>query len=227
MKITVTENVTRALKSMVSGITNEKLAMEGGLALMKMVKRHFTEMDSTHANKMGGLRTHFWSDMGRKTSRPVPEQPGTVVVSIGDARLPQKVYGGGIHAGKGISWKTGKKTKFLTIPATALAYGKKAESFGNTLKLSVFKNGAGNMVMALVVARKTMTRKWDFRASMGTPNIKNDVTLKREEVVFWLKKFVYQKPEPDALPAGQEMEAAVMAGMKEYVDLQVAKAKGN
>lgn len=87
----------------------------GGLVCLQ---RHFRQRDRV-PNRLGGRRTHFWLDVLRSTQLgPVTDRSGLIV--IGDARFPQKLYGGPI---------TAKNTRNLAIPVNPEAHGLRPRQF--------------------------------------------------------------------------------------------------
>lgn len=91
-----------------------------------------------------------------------------------------------------------KSGKYLTIPATAEAYNRRARTF-NDLRLAFF--GRGRMAL-----------------------VKDDPQGGRSEVYYWLKKSVTQKQDRTLLPPDDDFAAAAVQGIKAYLRLLRAAA---
>jgi hypothetical protein len=88
----------------------------------------------------------------------------------------------------------GNGKKYLTIPATAEAYNKRAKTF-NDLRLAFFKNG----LLALVRPNKD--------APKG----------ERPPVYYWLKKSVTQKQDRTLLPSDKLLQSAAEEGTRDWL----------
>lgn len=109
-----------------------------------------------------------------------------------------------------ITIKPGAGKKFLTIPATAEAYGKRAGAF-NDLRLAFFKNG----LLALVKADQS--RLSDRKASGYGIESKAAKTNVRPPVYFWLKKSVFQKQDRTLLPSDKLIQSAAEEGVRDWL----------
>lgn len=107
----------------------------------------------------------------------------------------------------------GAGKKYLTIPATAEAYGKRAGAF-NDLRLAFFKNG----LLALV---KTDQSRLSDRKSSGygieSKAAKADSAKQRPPVYFWLKKSVFQKQDRTLLPSDALLQTAAEEGVRDWL----------
>jgi len=90
-----------------------------GRSLVTLLRHHFTEMDKTHPNKLGGQRTHFWGKARRSVQQPELIGGDGVKVAITQQGVAQRYYGGDIEA----------KDKPMTIPVHPAAYGHRAREF--------------------------------------------------------------------------------------------------
>lgn len=164
-----------------------KQAMGGALRLTLI--EHFTKLegDSIHhrsATQLLAERTGFYASAAEGVQTPELEEDG-VSVSINSEGLAQRYFGGTITAGKNSKW--------LTIPAIAEAYGKRAGSFNN-LRFVYFRPD----LAALVERPSTLVkrdRKGIFRPIASTIGA----------VFFWLKREVTQAPDPTVLPTDEEL----------------------
>ena len=94
---------------------------------------------------------------------------------------------------------TAKSGKWLTIPANAEAYNRRARTF-NDLRVAFFGKGR----MALVKAEQSSLS--DRKESGG-----------RSEVYYWLKKSVTQKQDRALLPPDDDFATAAVQGIKAYI----------
>jgi hypothetical protein len=163
-------------------------------AVRKLLQGHFRDRQQT-PNKLGGRRTNFWQDVYRSTQiGEVTDRQGVVV--IGDARFAQKVYGGTITAGKGTSSKTGKPTKYLSIPARREAYGLRPSQLEDKLgtELRFVKGSRGGALMV----------KTGKKSQLGL-------------VMYWLTASVTQAPDPQALPPRDKIEQTAVDAAEGYL----------
>jgi hypothetical protein len=98
------------------------------------------------------------------------------------------------RAFKDITITPGNGKKYLTIPATAEAYNKRAGTF-NDLRLAFFKGG----LLALVRPNKD--------APKG----------ERPPVYYWLKKSVTQKQDRTLLPSDKLLQSAAEEGTRDWL----------
>lgn len=135
------------------------------------LKRHFRAKDRNEPNRLGGKRTHVFLEVSDSVQAPVIESGDTVArVSINHPIIAQKVFGGRIVA---------KNTKFLTIPITAEAHGRTAETFEHETGQKLFLLAAKGGTFA------GLASQYSHGAIV---------------VQYILKKSVNQKPDPSALP---------------------------
>lgn len=158
-------------------------------------------------NKQGWKSTKFWEKAGRSIKYE-PNADGFTLVAdkIG---LRQRLYGGVISA---------KKKKYLTIPAIEEAYGKTAREF-HDLKFSITPRGP-----ALV--RREQTRidwkeykreKKRFAKKGGVLQMNLFAKTSAGDVVYWLRKRVTQKGNPNVLPQRQEIVDAIRKTVSKIV----------
>ncbi|MFA5265609.1 MAG: hypothetical protein WC378_17455 [Opitutaceae bacterium] len=90
-----------------------------GRAIATTLRKHFTKLDSSKKNKLGGARTHFYGAARRGVHQP--ELYGNVVrVLVDSIGIAQRYYGGDISARPGSA---------LTVPVHPVAYGHRAREF--------------------------------------------------------------------------------------------------
>ncbi len=166
---------------------------EMGFALKEVVQRHFVALaqDSEHhqtAASLGAERTGFYEKARQGTHDPQVDGEG-VSVSIDSRGIAQRYFGGTISARPG---------SFLTIPALAIAYGKRAREFD--LRLVIF----GDTGLAALVAK-------------GGPEDESNV-------YYWLVRSVTQKDDPTVLPEASEMADGAKSNALAYIEKVWGKA---
>lgn len=177
-------------------LTQVREAMGGAMRLTLI--EHFAELerDTVHhrtASRLGASPTGFYADAAAGTQLPQLEGEDGVSVSINKEGLAQRLFGGVITAGKSSKW--------LTIPAIALAYGRRAGSFNN-LQFVYFRPDLAALKERLSTLVKR-DRKGIYRPIASTIGA----------VFFWLKREVTQAPDPSVLPTTEKLlEPAMLAG---------------
>ena len=184
-----------------------EVSMVGARGAANFVQDYLFELDAERPNKMGGLRTHFFANAARSVSTPQPAGAGAAF-SINQVGFAQRLLGGVIRPGLGISRATGELTKLLAIPARAESYGKTPGEFDD-LQFVPTKFG-GMLVQALSTQIVRGSRKGDFstRAIGGL-------------VMYWLVKEVRQDADPTVLPSDIALAGAAGDSMESYLKRRI------
>jgi len=212
-------------KLKMDGDTMTDVLTVGARATTNYLKKFYREKDGAEPNKLGGRRTHFWNrQIGGSTNMPVVEDTNRVVVSISSPILPHKVKGGTISA---------KRSKYLTIPLVAEAYGRRARYFDD---LFVVKSKKGNLLL-VKPDKPSKSKKHNAKseAKKKLPNtkvrkqkakplgleVKREVPTEKKENGFTpyylLKKSVTQAPWPNSIPPEKVIsEVAYNAMIKRF-----------
>lgn len=171
-----------------------------GREAQQQLKQHFRAKDRNEPNRLGGKRTHYWIGVADSVQNPVFQEKGNVNqarVSITEPTFAQKLHGGVIRA---------KNVKNLTIPQTAEAHGRTAETFEAETGLKLFlvtsKSGKGFAALAAKFASGGIV------------------------IEYILKPSVNQKPAPGALPdmkEGSPFLRALLARGQAVVDRQATQ----
>jgi len=169
-----------------------------GRAAANYVRDYLFDLDAERANRMGGERTHFYSRAAKSLTEPKPDDVG-VSFLITQTGFAQRLYGGVITAGKGVSSRTGELTKYLALAATSEAYGKTPGEFDD-LEFRPTRNG-GMLVQALqtqiVRGKKQKDGSRDF-STIAAGGL----------VMFWLVPEVTQEADPTVLPSNETIATA-------------------
>ena len=168
------------------------------------VKEHLQRRDSTHANKMGGRRSHFYWNAAQ-TVRGIPTSDGAEVV-IDYLGLRQRWLGGDIYP---------VNAKYLAIPARAESYGIAPKDFPGDLTFVRFRSGA--MALVADVTTQTVDSYGNFVERSAARGERKSRSKKVGLVEYWLKDHVYQRPDPDVLPRPEELLQSVTEATGEYL----------
>lgn len=181
-------------------------------AINNRLIEHMDKLEAERPNALGGTRTHFYGQVrdSLASTEPSVGSDGDVTISINQVGFAQRYFGGTITPTQG--------RKYLTIPARAEAYGRRASDFND---LHFVKTAAGGMLVqneqqAIKIGRprKDGSRKLTPGAESGGG------------VMFWLKTSVTQQPDPSVLPPDEAILAAATEAGDEYAELQLSRAAG-
>lgn len=172
------------------------------------LKAHFYKLDSQRANQMGGKRTHFYGQAARSVTQEIVTDG--VLFSINQVGIRQRLEGGTILP-KGSNPKTGKKIQYLTIPARAEAYGRRAGEFNN---LSVLWGKNGPVALVENYATKVRKTKKGLKSGGETGGL----------VMYWLVPKVAQKKDPSVLPTNEELRAALLQEVRKALAVRAGRA---
>jgi len=192
LKITTEGNAPRVVAAVARVVTTERLKPVVGRSVVNTIRTHLFRVNSGKPNALGGRRTNFYASAARGTSFAV--DPDGVTVTIASVGIRQRIVGGTIRP---------KTAKFLTIPATAEAHGKRASEFDDLVV--VFGPGGQPIALAHAAFRVTQSklRALPARLRIGTTR----TTGQHGGIVFWLKRSVTQAGDPSVLPPAAEIYA--------------------
>ena len=206
MTIDVRDEASAALKAMGAKLRDVNPVI--GRAARNCIRDNFRTLEQTHPNKNNWTRQHFWADCARATNFTLG--PDTVTVNVSKPGALLQLEGGVVEAGKHTSSATGKPTKFLTIPARAEAYGRRAGEFHN-LEYAMTDQGPA------LVERSASSVSYGSKRKDGTKRVFN-----RGEtggaVFYWLRKRVKIGKHPEVLPTEFQMRVAIRNGVQELMD---------
>jgi hypothetical protein len=201
--IEIRDNATAALRKLMTRIQTSNVNPRIGQAVSDLFKSHLFRLNSERPNKLGGQRTNFYAQAAKMTNYDV--MPDGVRVSVsGPVGFRQRLLGGDIRPGKGISFITGKPTKYLTIPARTESYGKRASEFEG-LKLVFGRGGKPVALAASSEASYGRTKKTRIAESL---------------IMYWLVGIVHQKPDPSVIPTDEQITSTAIQAVNDYVALK-------
>lgn len=152
-----------------------------GASVAERIRRHLVERDQT-PNKLGGRRTHFYAAAARQTFWTARDDEAEVTIAKDGIR--QRLLGGVIRP---------VNAKALTIPISALSYGRRASEFGPELRLVKTGGGADGNTAGLLV--------------LGTGI--------NAQALYVLRTQVTQEADPSVLPEDDDLLAAAREGLDE------------
>lgn len=201
---TITLQGEAALQERLRNILPAGLHESIAKAAADVVRGHLKGRDNTHANKLGGKRSHFYWNAA-ETVQGTATADGAIV-TINHLGLRQRWLGGDIYP---------VHAKMLAIPARAESYGVPPKEFPGDLTVIKFRSGA----MALVKDEQTHTV--DDAGSYVLRSAAKGQRRTRKKTVglveYWLKDHVYQEPDPDVLPSPKAILEAVTEAASEYL----------
>lgn len=183
LSVDINDQVTPLLKQVEGAVRTDRMNAEVGRSVVNRVQAHFFKLDQERPNALGGKRTHFYSSAAKSTQ--FTASADQAVVSINELGIRQRLEGGPIAPVRG---------KYLTIPAIAEAYGKRAREFSN-LHL-IYRRGEP---IALVEGQATTVKhgKKGYKATGAVGG----------KVFFWLRKSVMQKADRGVLPSDEAISS--------------------
>jgi hypothetical protein len=200
--VTVKDAATPRLQNLGSLLAPAAVARVAGAAGRNYVQDFFVRLNAERRNKLGGERTNFYSSAAKATSFTSDENGATV--SVSQVGIRQRIEGGKIEP---------RNAKYLTIPARAEAYGKRASEFPN-LKV-LFGKGGKPYALGEADATKVTKGKNGFKSAGETGGA----------VFFWLVPSVLQAPDPTANPAASgQMRNSILEKLSQYAKLQDKRA---
>lgn len=195
MALSIKVDVSQAALQAPAGVRTRAAALKGarlntqiGRGVAELFKEHFFELDRERPNALGGQRSHFYGDAAKATSSSGDESGATVTVATQGIR--QRLLGGTIRAVNG---------KYLTIPARAEAYGKRAREFKDLR----FVKLRGDRAMLVQADSQTVHfgRRKDGAATPGS--------VKGGLVMYWLVPSVTQGPDRSVIPSESEIRNTI------------------
>lgn len=207
IQISIRENVTPELRRIAASIGPSRLGSVAGRAVVNTVRAHLFARNASHPNKLGGTRQNFWAAAARSTH--MRSESWGAMVSINALGFRLQYQGGTVRP---------TTRKFLTIPAKAEAYGKRAGEFDD-LEFTIIP-GKGP---ALVAARRSEIR---IRKVKGGFKVVHTGSTLGNDVFYWLARSVRIPAHPDALPPEAKMAEAAQGAVGSFL-MRQADRKSN
>lgn len=203
--VTVKDDASPMIRKLGDAITSPEIQNAMGRGASKAVQAFLFSLNASRPNQLGGKRSNFWSASAKSTSYQTSGNQITITVS--KLGYLQRIKGGEIKA---------RNKKYLTIPATAEAYGKRAGEFSN-LRFGFAENKYGNLMPALIKQSATRSRTGRAIGGKYAKQAKSNIG----NVMYWLTPRVFQRADPSVEPP----EQAVLDGALKGADIYIRSRK--
>ena len=206
LSIQITDRATPHLTRVEADLSSPGAKHAAGASVMLLILNHLVQLDAERPNALGGRRTNFYAKAGKSTSYAVNDIGATV--SISAIGIAQRLFGGEIKPVNG---------KYLTIPARAEAYGRRAREF-DTLEVLFGKNGP-----YALAERGHTDMKWGYKKIKGQKkrekyrDIARSRTVAGGMIFYWLVKSVSQAPDPSVLPEESVILDFARTAVNDYI----------
>jgi hypothetical protein len=189
----ISDGITPELKRIAGEIQNPRRLMAAtGKRMEKVYRDHFLTLDRK-PNEQGWPKRHFWSRVVRSATSLTEVTAEKAVVTMASPELVHKVQGGTV---------TPKRGRALAAPASALAYKTGSPRDWDTTELEFVPLKSGGLVGMLVRTQRDVI-------SFGKKGVRRVAGL-GGEIMYWLFAKVFHRPQPDALPKQETVQAAVL-----------------
>lgn len=176
-------------------------------ACADVMKGHLQARDGTHANKMGGRRSHFYWNAAQTVKGEATAEGAEV--SVNYLGLRQRWLGGDIYP---------INAKYLAIPARSESYGIPPKEFPGDLTCIRFRSGT------LALVKDEVSQGTDDAGNFQQKSAERGQRKSRKRTIglveYWLKDHVYQEPDPTVMPSPQDMLNAATEAASEYLTNQ-------
>lgn len=200
--IDIKDSATPAVKRMLESIGGPNINKRVGEAGADLIRGHLEGLNSAKPNKLGGKRTNFWAQCARSTSFVLV--PEGALVSINQIGFRQRLEGGTISP---------RNAKFLTIPAIAEAYGKRAREFNN-------------LRFAMIGGKPALIEAEHSGVRFGKRGVKATLNL-GGKVYYWLARRVTQQAFPGALPTIDQMGKVIVERLDKIIAREKERTQGS
>ncbi|MDD2763485.1 MAG: hypothetical protein PHE83_05865 [Opitutaceae bacterium] len=192
------DDITPSARALQRGLQPDRLFPIIGRSGVNTIREHLFGLNQTRPNALGGPRTNFYAAAARGTHFDVAADGAQI--SINQVGIAQRYFGGAISP---------RKAKYLTIPARAEAYGKRAGEFPD---LVVLWGRHGPYALARAAQSAVSFRRGrDGRYKLIKGGARGG------EVLFWLVKSATQPPDETVLPSDEAMRDQLDRDVGSYV----------
>lgn len=208
--ISIQDYATPRLQRLIDGLRNPRpLYQMAGARVQECVRDYLIVLaGSRHdtAESLGAQPSGHLGKAAEKVARPSALHP------IPDGISLSLNHPGMSRAFKDVTIRPGPDKKYLTIPAVAEAYNKRAYRFDN-LEVLFGKNGP----YALAERPQTKVR---WRKSKGRTYAAAG-EQRGGRIFYWLVKSAFQEQDRTLLPEGVDLHNAALAGARDFVNLLI------
>ena len=190
-----------------------------GRAARNLTVDHLRAYNRDHPNALGGRRTNFYAAAANSANYRLVGEDG-VVISIPHQGLALRLFGtGGLPGGvlKPVN------AKFLTLPASPEAHGKRAREFSDLEFGFAFDPELGRMRPALVRKADSLLSLYRGRRTQRPAVFGPGTSESSGEPIFWLVRQVRQSGDRAVLPSDASYGEAMQAAGQEWFELQLER----
>ncbi len=206
----ITDQVSAKLKELKEKLRPELVNKEIAAAVANEVKDHLFKYNSDHPNKDNWPRQNLASQFAKSTHHESNSLAAEVIIS--HIAFRQRLQGGVILP---------RNAKYLTLPAIAAAYGRRAREFSN-LHFGFAPNPKTGRMQAALLENRATNISFGRQRKDGSRKITATSTTTGSGVVYWLARKATQKGDLDLLPNA----ARITAVSEGAIDSLVARYKG-
>jgi hypothetical protein len=183
--ISITDKATPVLEAQLKKLSPRFVNRIAGRAGQNFVREYLFKFNASHPNKMGGDRTNFYAQAARGTTWASDEIKA--VISINQVGIRQRWLGGEIKA---------KPGHYLTIPARAEAYGRRAREFPD-------------LTVAFIGGKPALVQANQTAVSFSKGKVKRGKET-GGVVYYWLVPSVVQEGDPEVMPSKEKLKSHVL-----------------
>lgn len=192
----------------------EKIA---GAAGVQVMRDHFTDRERTDphrsASSLGAQPSGLFAQFAGATHFELG--PRVVDLVVSHVAIQQRVHGGTIRP-------TGGR-QFLTEPAIAATYGKRASDFAGRLVFTWVTDLATQRTGRALVAEEALTKEAGRARKDGTRRTKE---VAPSGVYFWLIRSATQTGDPSIIASGDKIADGVKTQLADHVEVKRLEAAG-
>lgn len=218
----LSDTASPAVRRTLAGIQNSKaLARYMGRAVQHEIAEYAATTDQArHATAfgLGAQPTGFLQDAYALATQPdaIEASPNQVILKLPRAAFARAFGDVNILPAN----------KYLTIPACAEAYGRRAGTFNNLTFGYAYDAKLGIWRKALVEAKATKVSFGRARKD-GTRQVKAFSSSTGLTAIYWLVAGVHQKQDRSLLPSDEAIVAAAREGAQDYIEIVIEHLGGD
>lgn len=219
LQINITDHASPRLQQLINGLTDRTaLNLTVGKTAQNCIRDHLIALAATRhatANRLGATPSGHLAKAAEKVALP------SSLTDHGDSIEISLNHPGLARAFQDIDILPGAGKKYLTLPATAQSYNKRATRF-NTLQVLYGKNGP------YALAERAFTdlrwRNTTLKTAAGGRQKQKTAAAGAQhggKIFYWLVKSVHQTQDRTLLPADSAITEAALGGVRDYVTLLI------
>lgn len=196
-------------------VNNQALEKIAGAAGVQVMRDHFTDRERTDAHRsasaLGAQPSGLYAEFAGATHFELG--PGAVDLVVSHVAIQQRVHGGTIRP-------TGGR-QFLTQPALAMTYGKRASDFAGRLVFAWATDLATQRTGRALVAEDALVKEYGRARKDGTRRTKE---VAPSGVYFWLIRSATQAGDPSIIASGEKIAEGIKKQLADHVEVKRLEA---